>query len=135
MSSNITALGVHSETGRLRTVLICPPGLAHRRLTPANCDELLFDDVYWVDVARRDHDEFRAVLAGHDVEVLDLQAMLAEARSRTIDSASRRTLFVIQPGTSKRMSAVTRAQPERTDVLGRSVGGAGAVGCGRPRPA
>lgn len=87
MNSNPAALGVHSETGRLRTVLICPPGLAHRRLTPANCDELLFDDVYWVDVARRDHDEFRAVLEGHDVEVLDLQMMLGEVLE---DAAARK---------------------------------------------
>lgn len=73
-----TTPGVHSEIGRLRTVMICPPGLAHRRLTPANCDELLFDDVYWVDVARRDHDRFRSLLEDNGVEVLDLQAMLAE---------------------------------------------------------
>jgi arginine deiminase len=26
--------GVHSEVGRLRKVLVCAPGLAHRRLTP-----------------------------------------------------------------------------------------------------
>jgi arginine deiminase len=76
--SELAAPGVHSEIGRLRTVMICPPGLAHRRLTPANCDDLLFDDVYWVDVARRDHDQFRAVLEDNGVEVLDLQAMLAE---------------------------------------------------------
>ena len=42
------AYGVHSEVGRLRKVLVCAPGLAHRRLTPTNCDELLFDDVMWV---------------------------------------------------------------------------------------
>src|SRR6516164_9332373 len=41
------ALGVHSEVGRLRKVLVCAPGLAHRRLTPTNSDELLFDDVMW----------------------------------------------------------------------------------------
>ena len=35
--------GVHSEVGRLRKVLVCAPGLAHRRLTPSNNDELLFD--------------------------------------------------------------------------------------------
>ncbi|MEU8140248.1 arginine deiminase, partial [Streptodolium elevatio] len=39
------AHGVHSEVGRLRKVLVCAPGLAHRRLTPTNADELLFDDV------------------------------------------------------------------------------------------
>ena len=37
--------GVHSEVGRLRKVLVCAPGLAHRRLTPTNAGELLFDDV------------------------------------------------------------------------------------------
>ena len=70
--------GVYSEVGRLRTVMVCPPGLAHRRLTPANCDELLFDDVYWVDVAQRDHAEFRALLEGRGVEVLALPELLAE---------------------------------------------------------
>lgn len=40
MTSNDTtaepALGVHSEVGTLRKVLVCAPGLAHRRLTPTN---------------------------------------------------------------------------------------------------
>ena len=73
------ALGVHSETGRLRTVMICPPGLAHRRLTPSNCEELLFDDVFWVKEAKKDHDAFRAVMESEGVEVLDAQTLLAEA--------------------------------------------------------
>ncbi|MEO6628882.1 MAG: arginine deiminase, partial [Aquihabitans sp.] len=41
--------GVHSEVGQLRKVLVCSPGLAHERLTPTNCDDLLFDDVMWVE--------------------------------------------------------------------------------------
>lgn len=36
--------GLHSEVGRLRRVIVCRSGLAQRRLTPANCHELLFDD-------------------------------------------------------------------------------------------
>jgi arginine deiminase len=40
--------GVHSEVGRLHKVMVCAPGLAHTRLTPTNCDQLLFDDVMWV---------------------------------------------------------------------------------------
>ncbi|RLE11761.1 MAG: arginine deiminase, partial [Actinobacteria bacterium] len=43
--------GVHSEVGRLRTVMVHRPGLEHRRLTPANMADLLFDDVIWVDKA------------------------------------------------------------------------------------
>ncbi len=48
MSTEKTKLGVHSEAGKLRKVMVCSPGLAHQRLTPSNCDELLFDDVIWV---------------------------------------------------------------------------------------
>ena len=49
MTNPSDAYGVHSEVGRLRKVLVCAPGLAHERLTPSNCDDLLFDDVLWVD--------------------------------------------------------------------------------------
>jgi len=71
-------LGVHSETGTLRQVIVCKPGLAHRRLTPSNCEDLLFDDVFWVKQARKDHDVFSDLMRGEGVEVLDTGAMLAE---------------------------------------------------------
>ena len=71
-------VGVWSEAGRLRRVLVCAPGLAHQRLTPANCDELLFDDVIWVQQARRDHFDFVAKMEERDVEVLELHDLLAE---------------------------------------------------------
>ena len=51
-------LGVHSEVGKLRTVMVCRPGLAHQRLTPGNAEELLFDDVLWVQEAQKDHYDF-----------------------------------------------------------------------------
>lgn len=69
--------GVHSEVGRLRRVLVCRPGLAQRRLTPANCRELLFDDVLWVSQARNDHDAFTNAMLNRDVEVLELHDLLA----------------------------------------------------------
>ena len=57
-ASPVGQYGAHSEVGRLRKVLVCAPGLAHDRLTPSNCDDLLFDDVIWVQNARRDHFDF-----------------------------------------------------------------------------
>ena len=72
------AYGVHSEVGVLRKVLVCAPGLAHSRLTPRNCDQLLFDDVLWVDNARRDHADFVDQLRGRGVEVVELHDLLAE---------------------------------------------------------
>jgi arginine deiminase len=58
--------------------MVCRPGLAQKRLTPANCHELLFDDVLWVQQARNDHDAFSAALTERDVEVLEMHDMLAD---------------------------------------------------------
>ncbi|MFI8324988.1 arginine deiminase [Streptomyces sp. NPDC085529] len=71
-------LGVHSEVGRLRKVLVCSPGLAHRRLTPTNSDDLLFDDVMWVENAQRDHADFVNKLVQRGVEVVELHNLLTE---------------------------------------------------------
>lgn len=85
------ALGVHSEVGRLRKVLVCAPGLAHRRLTPTNADDLLFDDVMWVENAQRDHADFVGRLIQGGVEVVELHDLLArtmaipEARTWLLD--------------------------------------------------
>jgi arginine deiminase len=70
--------GVHSEVGRLRKVLVCAPGLAHRRLTPSNSDDLLFDDVMWVENAQRDHADFVNKLSQRGVEVVELHELLAQ---------------------------------------------------------
>jgi arginine deiminase len=77
-ASPAAAYGVHSEVGVLRKVLVCAPGLAHERLTPTNCDDLLFDDVLWVQNARRDHFDFMAKMRERGVEVLELHNVLAE---------------------------------------------------------
>lgn len=70
--------GVHSEVGKLHKVLVCSPGLAHNRLTPSNCHDLLFDDVMWVENARRDHAQFVDLMRDRGVEVLELHTLLAE---------------------------------------------------------
>ncbi len=79
MSENPAAgYGVHSEVGRLRKVLVCAPGLAHRRLTPSNNDDLLFDDVMWVENAQRDHADFVNKMTNRGVEVVELHDLLAQ---------------------------------------------------------
>ncbi len=72
-------LGVHSEIGKLNKVIVSRPSLAHDRLTPRNCEELLFDDVIWVEQARKDHAEFCSLMRERGVEVYDIQDLLADA--------------------------------------------------------
>lgn len=86
--------GVHSEVGKLRTVLVHRPDSSLERLTPRNRGEFLFDDVVWVDRARQEHDDFTAVLRDRDVEVRCVHDLLAEtlahsevARHRIVERA------------------------------------------------
>src|SRR5680860_998391 len=67
---------IRSETGRLRSVIVHRPGLELERLTPANKDELLFDELIWVEKAQEEHDAFAATLAGAGIEVLYLAGLL-----------------------------------------------------------
>jgi arginine deiminase len=71
--------------------MVCAPSLAHQRLTPGNCRNLLFDDVLWVQEAQKDHAGFVLKMKERGVEVLELQDMLsktmedAEARKFVLD--------------------------------------------------
>lgn len=76
--STSTDLGVGSEVGVLRTVMVHRPDLAHERLSPTNCHDLLFDDVIWVRRARQEFDAFVDAMRDHDVEVLLFHELLAE---------------------------------------------------------
>ncbi|MGI5217925.1 arginine deiminase [Nocardia sp. CA-290969] len=78
VSSSRIRHGVHSEVGQLRKVLVCAPGPAHERLTPTNSDELLFDDVMWIEAAQRDHLDFVNKLTNRGVEVVELHDLLTE---------------------------------------------------------
>ncbi|KAB7614424.1 arginine deiminase [Amylibacter sp. SFDW26] len=79
-------LGVYSEIGKLHKVIVSRPGLAHERLTPENCNSLLFDDVFWVEQARRDHADFCQKMEERGVETLEvrdlLTTILKQKRSR-----------------------------------------------------
>lgn len=81
---------VDSEVGVLQRVLLHRPGLELRRLTPSNCEELLFDDVLWVKRARQEHDVFADTLRERGVEVLYVTELLAETLK---DDAARRWLL------------------------------------------
>jgi arginine deiminase len=72
------ALGANSEVGTLRTVMVHRPDLAHERLSPTNCHDLLFDDVIWVRRARQEHDAFVDLMREQGAEVLLLHDLLAE---------------------------------------------------------
>ncbi len=75
----MTEFGVHSEVGKLRKVMVHRPELSLQRLTPSNHDDLLFDDVLWVERAQYEHDQFVDKMRAHGVEVYLFKDLLSEA--------------------------------------------------------
>jgi arginine deiminase len=123
----MTTFGVHSEVGRLRKVMVHRPDLSLQRLTPANHDDLLFDDVLWVERAQFEHDEFVARMRERGVEVFHLVDLLAEAlaasdegRWRLIELAA--SEYTVGPSLFEEVRAVLAAmKPDR--LAGHLVGG------------
>lgn len=71
-------LGVHSEVGKLRQVIIHRPGTELSRLTPQNREDLLFDDVLWPARARSEHDGFADAMVSRGIEVHHFGELLAQ---------------------------------------------------------
>src|SRR3978361_359075 len=71
-------MGVSTEVGRLRTVMLHRPGPELRRRAPRDNDKLLFDGIPWVSRAQEEHDAFAEALRGRGVEVLYLTDLLVE---------------------------------------------------------
>jgi arginine deiminase len=111
----VTVPQVDSEIGRLRTVMVHRPGIAISRLTPASKDELLFDDVLWLERAQEEHDQFTDILRSRGVEVLYFDDLLTEVLA---DEAVRQGIIdtVISPArvgqqVSESLHALLRESP------------------------
>ena len=103
MMSTLPNPGIFSEIGKLREVLVHRPDLGIARLTPANCHELLFDDVIWVKRARQEHDAFVDALRERGVEVLEFGKALAD----TLADATARAWLL-----DKRLGVVEAGSPD-----------------------
>lgn len=72
-------ISVHSEIGRLKTVLLHRPGRELENLMPDYLSRQLFDDIPYLVTAQQEHDAFASTLTDCGVQVLYLDQLLAEA--------------------------------------------------------
>ncbi len=72
-------INVHSEIGKLKSILLHRPGKELENLTPDVLEKLLFDDIPYLKVAQEEHDMFADVLRQEGVEVLYLTDMVEQA--------------------------------------------------------
>ncbi|MCK6683810.1 MAG: arginine deiminase family protein [Thermoanaerobaculia bacterium] len=71
-------LQIHSEIGKLETVVIHQPGKEIDRMVPAMMQNLLFDDILFGARAREEHRRFQQLLRFVAQEVLEIQDLLEE---------------------------------------------------------
>lgn len=75
----MSLLNVKSEIKELKKVLLHRPGRELENLTPKWLNQLLFDDIPWLDLAQKEHDAFADIFRKNGVEVLYLVDLVAEA--------------------------------------------------------
>jgi len=74
-----TPINVFSEIGKLETVMLHRPGNELGNLLPDELQNLLFDDIPFLEQAQKEHDYFAEVLQAKGIEVLYLEDLAAES--------------------------------------------------------
>lgn len=74
----MSAVNVKSEILPLERVMLHRPGEELLSLTPSTLEQLLFDDIPYLEAAQREHDVFADTLRGEGVEVVYLEDLMAE---------------------------------------------------------
>lgn len=72
-------INVNSEIGRLKAVLLHRPHKELLNLTPYLLDELLFDEIPFLDNAQKEHDMFAEIFRKNGCEVFYLEDLCAES--------------------------------------------------------
>ncbi|WP_244169957.1 MULTISPECIES: arginine deiminase [Listeria] len=83
-------LGINSEIGTLKQVVVKRPGRELENLTPQFLHELLFDDIPFLPAIQKEHDFFVNVLRENGAEVFYLENLLEEA----ILASDTRAIFI-----------------------------------------
>lgn len=81
----MSVIDVTSEIGNLKKVLLHRPGKELLNLTPDRLDELLFDDIPFLRVAREEHDAFAKILSDNGAEVVYLEDLAASAIAQSTE--------------------------------------------------
>lgn len=108
---------VRSEVGRLRAVLLHRPGMEMTRLTPTNKEELLFDELLWVEHAQQEHDAFATVLRDAGAEVLYIEDLLADVLADRAVAAA-----VVHDHVTERITGPQAVERVRDYLLGLPTG-------------
>ena len=81
----MSQIKVNSEIGRLKVVLLHEPGEELHNLTPSKLDDLLFDDIPWLPLAKKEHQAFAKTFTDAGVKVVYLVDLMVEVLNLSND--------------------------------------------------
>ena len=74
----MSQIKINSEIGRLKVVLLHEPGEEIHNLTPSKLDDLLFDDIPWLPLAKKEHQAFAKTFTDAGIKVVYLTDFMSE---------------------------------------------------------
>lgn len=72
-------INIFSEIGKLNSIIVHRPGRELLNITPDLMDELLFDEIPYMEIAQKEHDQFVKILRDNDVEVNYIEDLVCES--------------------------------------------------------
>src|SRR5690554_1505109 len=76
--STYSNISVYNEIGKLKSVLLHCPGKEVENIVPDYLRRLLFDEIVYMEQAKREHNQFSEILKNEGVEVLYLTDLMAD---------------------------------------------------------
>jgi arginine deiminase len=107
LSGGLGKVRVASEIGALKTVICHTPGPELLAVTPATREDFLYDDIIDLDLARREHQRFKAILSRF-AEVHEVSELLEEV---LVQSDEVRAFLV------EKVTDVARSEPLARELL------------------
>ena len=125
------SIHVTSEIGKLEKVMLHKPGVELEHLVPDELERLLFDDIPYLETARREHDLFAGILRENGAEVVYLEDLMAEVLRR--DPAPKEPFirqFIRESGSAASryggcLLEFLMAIPEETELVKKLMSGVG----------
>ncbi len=115
-------LNIRSEIDPIQSILLHRPGRELEQLMPKYLDEMLFEDIPYLEQMQKEHDEFAARLREHGAEVLYFEDLLAESLSRSNERGVARDLIVNEVLDELRVNSRTLKEDIRQLLLDKADG-------------
>lgn len=107
---------VTSEIGKLRKVCLHRPGEELLNLHPDELENLLFDDIPFLEVAQQEHDAFADLMRNEGVEVVYLEKLVAEVFDK-VPGTREEFLNQFLKEANIRVEVIKQAAKERLDAI------------------